>query len=425
MKARVIAWLCWLAFGLAGCAGQAQFPHLTETGAAEERRILVTFVDSGIGRELPANPMDAYRARGGYDNSDWSVRRAEALAGRYRLNLVAQWPVTALGVACVVYEVPAGQSVTQVLAVLARDKQVDSAQPMGIFRVLGQPAGEPKSDGGDPYLKLQTGYRNMKIAAAHRYATGKGVRIAVIDTGVDGRHPDLAGQISVSENLAPEPPADGDTADVHGTAVAGVLAAHAGNGIGIAGIAPDAKIHALRACWPERPGVSAALCNSFTLALALNEAIRLETQVINMSLTGPDDPLVRKLIEKALEEGLIVIAAEPGQGVAGGFPANVEGVIAVRGAAESKARAALAAPGTDVLTTVPKGAYEFMSGSSFAAPHVAGTIALLLEARPGLTGTEAFRILAGSLSPAEPRVVDACSALARIKGGDPGVDCGI
>lgn len=422
MKRHGLALLCWLAISLAGCANRVEFPHLAEHGSGAERRILVTFVDRSIGRELSANPMDLYQSRGGYSNSDWSARRAEALASRYRLSLIAQWPVTALGVACIVYEVPGDQSLERVLAALARDGQVESAQPMGTFRVLGQPSSDSGSDVSDPYLRLQTGYRNMKIAAAHRFATGKGVRIAVIDTGVDARHPDLAGQVSVSENLAPDPPPGGDTADVHGTAVAGVLAAHVGNGIGIAGVAPDARIHALRACWPEKPGVSAALCNSFTLALALNEAIRLETQVINMSLTGPEDPLVRKLIEKALEKGLIVIAAEPGAGRAGGFPANVPGVIAVRGA--DGALGQLAAPGTDVLTTVPRGAYEFMSGSSFAAPHVAGAIALLLELKPRLTSAEALRILTENLSSTEPRFIDACAALATLKGVNSGFECG-
>lgn len=405
-----------------GFGGLRQPARISHPGGIEERRILVTFTDRGIGRAVAANPQDTYRPHGGYGNSGWSLRRAEDLAERYRLRLVAQWPVTALGVSCVVYEIPGGPTVVpQVLEALKRDGEVESAQPMQTFRAMGQPdvGGDSQAD---PYRPLQSGYQGMRIGGAHRFATGKGVRVAVIDTGVDSRHPDLSGQIAVAENLAPEPP-DRDTADIHGTAVAGVLAAEADNGIGIAGVAPGAEVYALRACWPERPGVSAALCNSFTLALALNEAIRLEAQVVNMSLTGPEDPLVRKLVEKALEKGLIVVAAVPAAGKPGGFPANMDGVIAVRNAAAAPVPGTLAIPGTDILTTVPHGAYDFMSGSSFAAPQVTGLVALLLEIRPGLDGGTARYLLVQNPPPSQSRWIDACAVLAKLKGVDPAAGC--
>lgn len=420
MRRRSFAVLAWLALGFTGCADQAGFPlqYGQEQAGGEERRILVTFSDRSIGRALSANPVDAYQAHGGYGNSGWSLRQAEDLAGRHQLKLVTQWPVTALGVACVVYEVPPGRAIEQVLRDLQQDQQVQIAQPMQTFRVLGGPSSQAAPD---PYQPLQNGYRGMRIGSAHRYATGKGVRVAVIDTGVDARHPDLAGRIAATENLAPLPP-NQDTADIHGTAVAGVLAAETGNGIGIAGIAPGADIYALRACWPERPGVSAALCNSFTLALALNEAIRLEARVVNLSLTGSEDPLLRKLVEKALEKGLVVVAAAPGAGQPGGFPANVDGVVAVRNAADS-ATGALAVPGDNVLTTVPQGAYDFMSGSSFSAPQVAGLFALMLEIQPSLDTHAALKLLRASLSPTEPRWIDACAALAKLSGANPATGC--
>lgn len=339
---------------------------------------------------------------------------AKDLAGRYGLRLIAQWPVTALGVTCVVYEVPSSRLMDQILKAIEQDGQVDSVQIMQTYRVLGQ----PRSDGasyGDPYLSLQRGFRALHVAAAHRFATGKGVRIAVIDTGVDVEHPDLAGQIALSENVAPHEP-DRDITDLHGTAVAGVLAARADNGIGISGVAPGATLYALRACWPERPGAAAAQCNSFTLALALNEAIRHETKVINMSLTGPEDPLIRKLIEKAIERGLIIVAAEPDPGQPGGFPANVDGVIAVRtDTAFVSSAALLAAPGTDILTTVPRASYDFVSGSSFATPHVTGVVALLLELQPQLTAAGARQLLAASSISVSSRSIDACAAIDRLR----------
>ena len=85
----------------------------------------------------------------------------------------------------------------------------------------------------------------------------------------------------------------------------------------------------IRACWPEQPSSLSARCNSYTLALALNQAIRMDSRIINLSLSGPEDPLLRALVQRAIDKGIIVIAAVPAKGDAGGFPANVPGVIAM------------------------------------------------------------------------------------------------
>ena len=100
------------------------------------------------------------------------------------------------------------------------------------------------------------------------------MRVAIIDTGIDFNHPDLAGQIVARRNFV-----DSDDAafrlDRHGTAVAGVIAALADNHLGIVGIAPDSRLIALKACWQARATLAAATCNSFTLAQALQSAIDL------------------------------------------------------------------------------------------------------------------------------------------------------
>lgn len=362
-----------------GCANKTDYSRLGDSPNVDERRLLVTFVDRTINRNLPGNAQDSYRLRGQYNNSSWSERVARHLAERYQLQFVAQWPVTELGVSCVVYGVPETLPLLQVMTALQKDQDVSSVQQMQTFNVLGNQhsAIKPYSD---PYLHLQIGFQSLGIAELHKFSTGQGIRIALIDTGVDVDHPDLKGQISYSENVAPEP-GDHSLAELHGTAVAGVLSARADNGIGIAGIAPEAEILAFRACWPDNPGSLAARCNSFTLALALNQAIRLKSRIINLSLSGPEDPLLKMLIEKALSEGIIVIAAVPGKDQIGSFPANVPGVLAVGRGGEAE-NLSFIAPGQDILTTVPHGAYDFMSGSSFATPHVAGLIALLLQLHP-------------------------------------------
>jgi subtilisin family serine protease len=210
--------------------------------------------------------------------------------------------------------------------------------------------------------------------------------------------------------------------------VAGVIAAEAGNGIGIVGIAPNADILALRACWPERPGIAEAVCNSFTLALAINEAVRLDSHIINLSLAGPRDALVEKLLQAAIDRGIIVVAADPATKTGDSpFPATMRNVIAVRSdSADSRpsgsAANGITAPGAGVLTTVPQGAYDFMNGSSFAAPHISGILALMRELKPRLNGPDALVLLrtleAPSLSPASQPLpsVNACQALAEVSG---------
>lgn len=393
---------------LAGaCAGTTDLSRLGDSKTAEERRLLVTFTDRTINRELPGNALDGYRVRGQYGNSGWSEHIAHELADRHHLQFVAQWPVTTLGVSCVVYEVPENLPVQQAISELQQDHDVSSVQRMQSFHVLGkQSRTEPAYS--DPYLHLQTGFNALRIADLHHVTTGQGIRIAVIDTGVDTEHPDLKGRIKYSENTAPEP-GDHNLADVHGTAVAGVLAAHPDNGIGIAGIAPEAEILAFRACWPEKPNALAARCNSFTLALALNQAMRMDSQIINLSLSGPEDFLLRQLIEKALSKGIVVVAAVPGKGQTGGFPANVPGVIAVN-QTQTEYPAQVIAPGQDILTTVPNQAYDFMSGSSFATPHVAGMAALLLQLHPDWKAGDIKHRLGGNLSTAN--LLDAKTALA-------------
>lgn len=374
-----------LFIGLASCSNTVDLSRLGDSKTPEERRLLVTFVDRTIERDLSANAQDGYRSRGEYGNSGWSKRVAINLADRHHIQFIAQWPVTTLGVSCVVYEVPESLPLQQMITELEHDQDVASVQLMQQFRVLSDnpDLSKPYSD---PYLKLQTGFQSLGIAELHKIATGHGVKIALIDTGVDLDHPDLQGQIQYSEDFAPEPPTVG-FADVHGTAVAGILSARPDNGVGIAGIAPDAEILALRACWPDKPGSLAARCNSFTLALALNMAIRLESQIVNLSLSGPDDPLLRLLIEKALNQGIIIIAAVPGKDQSGGFPANIPGVIAVGHGSESK-QSQIVAPDKDILTTIPQQRYDFVTGSSFATPHVVGIAALLLQINPKFKGAD-------------------------------------
>jgi len=328
-----------------------------------------------------------------------------ALAQTYKLRTVYSWNLASLGEQCVVFEVTGGRQAEDVARRLASDPRVGSVQTIETFEVLAEP-----SPWNDPYAHLQHSAETLRLQQAHRWATGKGVRVAVIDTGVDLDHPDLRGRVVKAQNFVDQG-GRSFTTDFHGTAVAGVIAAAANNEVGIVGVAPQAQIYALKACWQQPAGAREAVCNSYTLAKAVDFAISEGAHVLNFSLAGPPDVLLTRLIKVALERGIVVVAAAPSKPDARAFPASMQGVIGISGS-DPPGRF-LGAPAKDILTTVPRGSYDFFSGSSLAAAQASGVAALLLERNPKLTPPELAALFHKT---ARLSQIDACAALVSASG---------
>ena len=387
--------LCIFLSGGTNLLAAGKNAHAIITNRDADRLLLVAFTDRSINSIKGSASPISYRQRGQYgDSTTWSERVTDQLAEDYHLEKMREWPMTQLGMHCVVYRLPDKSAVSGMIERLSKDDRVEVVQNMHVFKTKAK---KERKKEGDPYFKLQTNLHSMQINLAHARATGKGVTIGMIDTGVDTHHPDLTGQISKDENLAKEISPDFDT-DKHGTAVAGVMIAKQHNGEGIMGIAPNAKLIAYKACWPEEGDAMEAQCNSFTLALALNKAITDGVDILNMSLTGPQDPLLTVLINKALEEGIIIVAADSGSAdSAENFPASLKNVISVQSTKNHSSNNVMAesisAPGNKILTTLPHGTYDFISGSSIAAAEISGVIALLLEQKSNLSAAEAQHIL--------------------------------
>ena len=331
----------------------------------------------------------------------WNQIEAD-LAARHRLPLVKRFPLYSIDVQCLIYQVPAGRDLNAEIARLRLDPRVQDVQPNRSYRTLADPGPGLKPD---PYAPLQWARKALTRDSPAPALTGEGVRIAVVDTGADTSHPDLKGRIGEARDLVGADSVIFDR-DAHGTAVAGVIAADANNGIGIAGIAPQAKLMLIKACRYLPADRARTSCLSWTIARAIDAAILAKVRVINLSLAGPPDALVARLVERAQQSDIIIVAAAEAERMS--FPAALPQVIGVV-ASDYSGRLLrigwqpqaplLAAPGIEILTTMPGGRYDYQSGSSMACAHVSGLIALLLQAHPRSTPADVRAALFANNAP--------------------------
>jgi subtilisin family serine protease len=304
--------------------------------------------------------------------------------------------------------------------------------PMVMYRMLGEPVHEPLFP--DQWSLRNTGQSGGTAGAdiatvpAWRWSRGKGTVVAVIDSGVHPASPELVGSLWQNDDEVAGNGIDddgngfvddrwgwdfvdgvgepGDTVG-HGTAVASVVAARS-DGFGMTGVAPDASIMALRAC-------ASFGCPADAVAEAIVYAADNGADVINISLGAPGvEPLVTAAVAHALERGVLVVAAAGNDGsdldATGPWtPVSIEGVVGVAWTTHSDLPAAgtnygsksveLAAPGDLILTADLDGGHSPRSGTSFAAPHVAGVAALMLALAPDLTAAETADLLSATGDP--------------------------
>lgn len=400
---------------LCACAHTPHEP--VPPGGIDAQRDVVLTVANPIAAPAPhaGSNVLGYGGDGQYRNGQRAMAVMAGLKRQYRLQELAGWPIRPLGLYCAVLRPPRGVDRDALLRALSKDARVRLAEPLREYALFSDDAEGVRHN--DPYVALQRGFAEIHAAQAQALSQGRGVDVALVDTGVDSSHPDLAGRISGTHDmLADRAAAGGGTR--HGTEVAGVIAAVGDNHLGIVGVAPQATISVYRACW-HGAGTGGARCNSFTLAKALAALVDSDARIINMSLGGPADPLLELLLATLLRQERIVVAALPPDGRVAGFPAATPGVIVVGSAhAGAAPKRVVLAPGLDILTTQPDGRYDFASGSSLAAAHVSGIAALLLSLSPGIDARMVDGILRrGSAMPGGNHLVDAAAAVGAVSDG--------
>jgi Subtilase family len=407
----VLGALIALASACAGAPARIDSRALGDQVSLSSDRYIIVAVDN-VAAAYVANAGGTprgYDAVADYGATARARETLHAVEREYGLREVNAWPIGPLQVHCAVLEIPSGADRSQLLAALSKDRRVKLTQPLQTFATRTE-------DYNDPYVGLQRGFQQMDVADAHPWSRGEGVKVAIIDTGVDTQHPDLRDSIAAAVNFV-----DADDAqfrrDRHGTEMAGVIAAVANNREGIVGVAPNARLLVFKACWQAHADADAARCNSFTLARALAAAFDAHAQVINLSLAGPDDPLLGDLIREGQHRGVLFVGAAPDTaGVQAGL-LHQAGVIEVASAeSHSAIDSALYAPGREILTLLPGGHYDFASGASIATAQVSGVVALMLAKNPALSAASAYRLLhetSSSLPTADGGVmgIDACAAV--------------
>jgi subtilisin family serine protease len=369
----------------------------SKLAADEDRQILV----------MLTMPPPHFRAGSAYGGNYGDLasraarkRRARALAERFGGQLGEGWPMPLLGVDCYVMLVPPGRSIDEVIERVAKEPGVAWSQRMYSYAAGSGQVGMSSRDRADPLYAIEPTATEWKLRELQQTTTGRGIRIAIIDSQVDVHHPDLAGQFVANKNFAG---AFATGPEAHGTHVAGIIGARAGNGIGIAGVAPGAKLMALRACREVDDG-RATLCQSLALAKALQFAIENRANVINLSLSGSRDLLLSKLLDVALARQITVVAAFDQHLPGGGFPASMRGVIpVVDEALQTTPAGVYRAPGRDLPTTQPGGGWGLVNGTSYAVAQISGLAAL--------AGEMGRRSFAARLVRASDGKVEACATV--------------
>jgi type VII secretion-associated serine protease mycosin len=264
----------------------------------------------------------------------------------------------------------------------------------------------------DPeYFRQEQYFERIGLLEAWEAGLGRGqIRVAVVDTGVDAAHPDLTGRVLHGYDFANDD-ADADDDQWHGTWVAAIVAANTNNGVGIAGVAPSAQILPVKVLDAQGNGTDE------DIAAGIRWAADHEADVINLSLRAASDaPVIRNAVEHALARDAVVVAASGNSGsTVPQYPAAYPGVVAVAATdgnghvASFSARGPwidIAAPGVNITSARSRSLYEAMSGTSYAAPIVAGVAALARSVDPLAPASEIVSRLLETARDAGPVGID-------------------
>lgn len=233
----------------------------------------------------------------------------------------------------------------------------------------------------DPYVEKQWALNRIQIQELWQTTTGgPEILVAILDTGIDQNHEDLDGKVVIETNFT-DSPTSGDIYG-HGTHIAGIIAAHSNNGVGIVGVTPESKLMNVKVADDN------GRCQASTVARGIIWAADNGASVINVSIELKEpSPELEDAVNYAWNQGVVIIAAAGNEGSQSPvYPACYENCIAVAATRQDDTLAPLsnygdwvdvAAPGFNIYSTLPDNSYGYKSGTSFASAYVSGLAALL------------------------------------------------
>jgi subtilisin family serine protease len=344
----------------------------------------------GSGQDAPQTALNSRTVAGEFVaelDSSLSDAQADELARRHRLERIGSQDFPLIGGTIGLFRIVDRRPVEIASREFATEAGVRSVQLN--FRYLLQQQKAALTE-GDP---AQYANAKLRLPQAHTLAQGANVTIAVIDSGIDAKHPELVNAVADSFDAL----GSKEGPHVHGTGIAGAIVAHAR----LMGSAPQARILGIRAFGAVQNG---AQSTSFVILKALNYAAEHGAQIINMSFAGPKDPLIERGIAATAARGILMVAASGNAGAKSPplYPAANANVIAVSAtdaqdklftASNRGGHIAIAAPGVDIFLPAPDEKYQITSGTSFSAAYISGLAALMLERNPALKPDEVRAIL--------------------------------
>jgi hypothetical protein len=316
-----------------------------------------------------------------------SDAQADELARRHRLARLRSQNFPLIGGTIGLFRITDRRTIEVASREFATEASVRSVQPNFRYMLQEQKAALTE---GDP---AQYANAKLRLPQAHTLAHGANVTIAVIDSGIDVKHPELASAIADSFDAL----GSKEGPHVHGTGIAGAIVSHAR----LMGSAPEARILAIRAFGAAPNGAEST---SYVILKGLDYAAAHGAQIVNMSFAGPKDALIERGVAAAAAKGIVMVAAAGNAGPKSPplYPAANANVIAVTAtdardrlfaASNRGSHIAISAPGVDIFLPAPDEKYQMTSGTSFSAAYVSGLAALMLERNAALKPGEVRAIL--------------------------------
>jgi Subtilase family len=319
-----------------------------------------------------------------------SDAQADALARRHGLIRIETQNFPLIGGTIGLFRVANRRTVEAASRDFSTDNSVRSVQPN--FRYVLQEQNTELTE-GDP---AQYANAKLRLPQAHTLAHGTNVTVAVIDSGIDLKHPEFASATIESFDAL----GSKEGPHVHGTGIAGAIVSRAR----LMGSAPAARVLAIRAFGAAPKGAEST---SYVILKALDYAAGRGAQIVNMSFAGPKDAVIERGLAALAAKGVVTVAAAGNAGPKSPplYPAAYANVIAVSAtdaqdklfaASNRGSYVAIAAPGVEIFLPAPDQKYQMVSGTSFSAAYISGLAALILERNPGLNPGEVRMVLTGT-----------------------------